>query len=194
MTASTSPLAAFHPGNAMTFASLLAGVGAMALALDGSAAGAGALIATAVIFDTFDGRFARLFVRTASQRDVGVQLDSLSDAVAFGVAPVACLGFLSQLWWPAGFTYTACAIARLAFYNATHGDRTGFVGLPVPVAALIWSTALLAQPVAAATTALMFVSAAAMVLPLPIPRPRGLALALFTCWPLTLVLAHLWLR
>src|SRR5688572_29648213 len=92
-----SPLAAIHPSNALTYASLLAGTGAIASALNGNAGAAGALIALSVIFDTFDGTFARLFARTPLQRDLGAQLDSLSDAIAFGIAPVICVGMLSPI-------------------------------------------------------------------------------------------------
>lgn len=200
----TSPLQAFHPSNALTYASLLAGVGAIASALTGSAAGAGVFIAIAVILDTFDGRFARRFRRSAAQRAIGVQVDSLSDAIAFGCAPVACLGILwgpavtasaaggatGPLWWAAAFVYAACAITRLAFFNITHETQDGFVGLPVPVAALIAATALLFHPGIAASTTLLGATAIAMVAPLPIPRPKGAGLAAFVAWPVLVIVAH----
>ena len=83
----TSPLGAFHRANALTYVSLMTSIGAIAEAFHGSASAAGALIAAAVIADTFDGRFARLFQRSNGERALGVQLDSLSDAIAFGIAP-----------------------------------------------------------------------------------------------------------
>ena len=186
-----SPLAALHPSNTLTYASLLAGMGAIAAALSGNAGAAGALIALSVIFDTFDGTFARRFVRTPQQRDLGVQLDSLSDAIAFGLAPVICAGMLSPSTVLAAFAYAACAITRLAFYNVTHEHIDGFIGLPVPVAALICSTALLANPSGTTITILIVAAAAAMVLPLPIPRPRGPGLAAFVAWPVIVSVAHL---
>ncbi len=185
-----SPLAALHPSNTLTYASLLAGMGAIAAALSGNAGAAGALIALSVIFDTFDGTFARLFARTPLQRDLGAQLDSLSDAIAFGIAPVICVGMLSPSAMLAAFAYAACAITRLAFYNVTHEHIDGFIGLPVPVAALICSTALLFSPRGDTATALFVISAAAMVLPLHIPRPRGAGLAAFVCWPLVVLAGH----
>ena len=60
-----SPLAAFHRANALTYVSLLASIAAIAAAFRGGASHAGALIAVAVIADTFDGRFARMFARSA---------------------------------------------------------------------------------------------------------------------------------
>jgi CDP-diacylglycerol--serine O-phosphatidyltransferase len=200
MTAPASPLHAFHASNLLTYASLVTGVGAIAVAARGNRSAAGALIAMSVVADTFDGRFAGFFRRTAMQREVGVQLDSLSDAIAFGIAPAVCIAALRVDWWrPAAagifwfsaFAYAACAITRLAFYNVTHEQTEGFIGLPVPVAALILATALVFDAGIATSVALFITTAAAMVLPLPIPRPRGIGLAAFTCWPLVLIAGHI---
>jgi CDP-diacylglycerol--serine O-phosphatidyltransferase len=171
----------------------------MAFGAGGNRSAAGALIAMSVVADTFDGRFAGLFRRTAMQRLVGVQLDSLSDAIAFGIAPAVCMAAFRVDWrgpapggvfWLAVFVYAACAITRLAFYNVAHEQTEGFVGLPVPVAALILATALAFAPGIATSVALFIATAAFMVLPLPIPRPRGIGLAAFTCWPLLLIAWH----
>ena len=197
MKAPASPLRAFHASNALTYVSLAAGIGAIAVAALGNRSAAGALIAMSVMADTFDGRFAGLFRRTAVQREVGVQLDSLSDAIAFGIAPAVCMGALRIDWrspdifWLSAFAYAACAITRLAFYNVTHEQTEGFIGLPAPVAALVLATALVFDPGLATSVALFTTTAAAMVLPLPIPRPRGIGIAAFTCWPLVLIAGHI---
>lgn len=199
MTARSSPLRAFHASNLITYVSLVSGVGAMAFGAGGNRSAAGALIAMSVVADTFDGRFAGLFRRTARQRMVGVQLDSLSDAIAFGIAPAVCIAALrvdswppasGGIFWLAVFVYAACATTRLAFYNVAHEETEGFIGLPVPVAALILATALAFAPGLATSAVLFITTAAFMVLPLPIPRPRGLGLAAFTCWPLVLIVWH----
>ena len=199
MTPPASPLRAFHASNLLTYASLVAGVLAIAVGAGGNRSAAGALIAISVVADTFDGRFAGLFRRTAMQRLVGVQLDSLSDAIAFGIAPAVCMAALRGDWrqpapdgifWFSVFVYAGCAITRLAFYNVAHEETEGFIGLPVPVAALILATALTFAPGIATSVALFITTAAFMVLPLPIPRPRGLGLAAFTCWPLVLIAWH----
>ena len=183
-----SPLRCFHPSNALTYASLVASLSAIAFAARGLIGAAGALIAAAVILDTFDGRFARRFERSPTERDLGVQLDSLVDVVAFGVAPVICLG--PQAFWPAAVFFVAAAVSRLAFYNVTHDEANGFVGLPVPVAALIWSTLLLIRPERSTVSAVLFVLGILMVLPIPIARPRGIAMAAFVCWPIAVIAAH----
>lgn len=190
MNALASPLDALHPSNLLTYASLAAGLAAVGAALDGTAAGAGALIAVAVLLDTFDGRFARRFTRSRLQHQVGVQLDSLADAIAFGAAPVICTWLTSGPAFATSVLYAACAITRLAFYNVTEDTRDGFVGLPVPVAALLWATGLLWRPGAGLATTLAAATAIMMVLPIPIPRPRGAALALFACWPIAVCAAH----
>jgi len=96
-------------------------------------------IAIAFLFDGVDGKVARL-TKTTSR--FGVEYDSLSDLVAFGVAP-AILVFSWALrpygrWgWLAAFLYVACGALRLARFNV-QVDTTEprhFRGLPIPGAA-----------------------------------------------------------
>jgi CDP-diacylglycerol--serine O-phosphatidyltransferase len=193
----------FHPSNLLTYGSLLSSVAAIAFAAQGRAGLAGALIALAVILDSFDGRYARTFARSENQRAIGEQLDSLSDAIAFGAAPAMCVvalrltdvdraaPFMDVAWWMSVCAFVACAITRLAFFNVTHAHTTGFIGLPAPVAALLWSTVLLVNPGIAASALVFAVAAAAMVMPFRIPRPTGLAFAAFLAWPLLVIAAHL---
>ena len=196
-----SPSSTVHISNALTYVSLAAGLLAVAAAMQGSMAGAGALLAIAALADTFDGRFARLFDRDAEREAIGVQLDSLSDAVAFGVAPIAAVSVLlgagtggaGIAWWIAGIVYAGCALTRLAFYNVSHApnDTTGFVGLPTPVAALIWSSLLAFGTSAATAATFAILLGAAMIAPLPIRRPAGGGLTIFAMWPIALVTIHL---
>jgi CDP-diacylglycerol--serine O-phosphatidyltransferase len=180
--------------NLATYLSLLASIAAAAAALHGSAPAASALMAVAVVADTFDGRFARLFERDESRQAFGAHLDSLSDVAAFGVAPPLCLaaiaaptGGMEVTWWLAACVYALCAITRLGFYNLTATASADFIGLPVPVAALICSTALAFSPPPAVGIGLLLASAGAMIAPIPIRRPRGTGLALFVLWPVALI-------
>jgi CDP-diacylglycerol--serine O-phosphatidyltransferase len=196
-----SPADAFDRRNLLTYASLLCGVVAIAGANDGKVSLAGFFMAAAVIADTFDGRFARRFGNEPRRRALGIELDSLADAIAFGIAPPLCAALLlhedmdlrGAALWGAAFVHAACAITRLASFNvdAAESPQGGFVGIPVPLAALIWATVLLVQPTAAATIGLILVTAAAMVLPVRVPRPTGAGLGLFTCWPVAVALGHL---
>jgi CDP-diacylglycerol--serine O-phosphatidyltransferase len=123
----------------ITSLGLLSGFYSVVSALEGHFELAAVLIAVALICDGLDGRVARAS-RTSSQ--FGIEYDSLSDVVAFGVAP-AILTF-SWALRPigtigvavAGF-YVVCAALRLARFNVQTGsiDKRRFVGLPVPGAA-----------------------------------------------------------
>jgi phosphatidylserine synthase len=190
-----SPAAAFHPSNLLTCVSLIAGLGSIAAALHGNPAAAGALLASAALCDTFDGWFARRFVRSRDLQALGAQLDSLVDAVAFGAAPVIVTGILigrnaSIAWGIAAVSYTACALARLAFYNVS-GGKGGFVGVPTPAAALAWSTALVFNPGVGSATILASALGLAMIAPLTIPRPGRAGLSAFAAWPVALLVVHL---
>jgi len=192
-----SPLSCLHPANLLTYGSLLAGLGALAMAIQGRAGGAGGLVAISALADTFDGRFARRFRRNEAERAFGVQLDSLSDSAALGIAPPVCCALLlpaasaTWLWWIAGFVYSACAITRLGFYNLSHDEVAGFIGLPVPVAALLLSTSLLLGPPGAVSLIAILAAGPLMIAPLRLPRPTGAGLALFALWPLALIVGHL---
>jgi CDP-diacylglycerol---serine O-phosphatidyltransferase len=196
-----APVRSFHPANLLTYVSLAAGICSVAAALEHSAAGAGACLALAALADTFDGRFARLFTRSGELAALGVQLDSLSDAVAFGAAPVAAVGILlsaradgpwTMVWWLAAIGYAGCALTRLACYNVSHGDDArAFVGLPTPVAALVWSSVLLVGTGIAGATIVAVVLGLGMVAPLRIARPGAAGLSLFAAWPIALLLAHM---
>jgi len=196
-----APISSIHPANLLTYASLGAGICSVAAALQQNAAGAGAFLALAALADTFDGRFARLFSRNRELEALGVQLDSLSDAVAFGAAPVTAVGILlladgggpwAPVWWLAAIAYAGCALTRLACYNVSHETNgRAFVGLPTPVAALVWSSVLLASPGIAGASLIAVMLGVGMVAPIRISRPGGAGLTLFALWPLVLLVAHM---
>ena len=109
---------------------------------------AAAMILIAFVCDGLDGRVARLS-RTSSQ--FGVEYDSLSDVVAFGVAPagiVYCWSLRMLGAWGvviAGI-FVICAALRLARFNVQTGsiDKRRFAGLPVPGAAAMIAGCVLA--------------------------------------------------
>ena len=130
--------------NIITTGALFSAFYAIIASMDGRFVGAAVAIFVAAVLDTLDGRVARW---TKSDSSFGAQYDSLSDMVAFGVAPALVvfewgLSGLGQFGWVAAFIYMACAALRLARYN-TSGDNRSFTGLPSPSAAgvlasLIW--------------------------------------------------------
>lgn len=91
------------------------------------------------IFDNLDGRIARM---TGGDSKFGVQYDSLSDLVAFGLAPAVLiyswsLASFPRLGWVVCFLYLACGCLRLARYNVQVNtvERNYFQGIPIPMAA-----------------------------------------------------------
>ncbi len=105
-------------------------------------------IIIALLLDFLDGAVARIAKATS---DFGVELDSLSDLVSFGVAPgmlayVFAMRPLGRIGWLAAFLFAACGALRLARFNVQTKkfDKRYFVGLPIPAAAgLVASCVLL---------------------------------------------------
>jgi len=108
----------------------------------------------AAILDGLDGRVARL---TNTQSEFGVQYDSLSDLISFGMAPSLLMyhwalfsmkldgSTLGRIGWLAAFLYAACAALRLARFNTQVGvvDKRWFIGLNSPssaglMASFVW--------------------------------------------------------
>ena len=133
--------------NLFTTSALFAGFYAIVAAMNGRFEAAAIAIFFAMIMDGLDGRIARL---TNTQTDFGVQYDSLSDMVSFGLAPALViyqwsLVSLGKVGWLCAFLYAAATALRLARFNtqATSQDKRFFQGLPSPAAAallagLIW--------------------------------------------------------
>jgi len=127
--------------NLFTTAALFSGFYAVLAAMNGKFEQAAVAIFLAMILDGLDGRVARL---TNTQTAFGAEYDSLSDMVAFGLAPslvmyVWSLGGLGKIGWLAAFIYTAGAALRLARFNTQVGtaDKRFFQGLPSPAAAAV---------------------------------------------------------
>lgn len=122
-------------------------------------------IGWAILFDTLDGRIARL---TKTTTEIGIQFDSIADVLTFGIAPAVLVyswgygatfsergygaafsegGQLYKLGWFLSFMFLICGALRLARFNvqATRPrtlaegtakvDKKNFVGLPIPAAA-----------------------------------------------------------
>jgi CDP-diacylglycerol--serine O-phosphatidyltransferase len=124
--------------NLITTGALFAGFYAIVAGMNGHFIAAGLAIYVAMALDTLDGRVAR-WTRTESR--FGAEYDSLSDMVAFGVAPALVafswgLDTLGKLGWFFTFVYMACAALRLARFN-TQSDLSSFTGLASPSAAAI---------------------------------------------------------
>ena len=143
----TPPRGIYLLPNLFTTAGLFAGFFAIVAAMNGQFEAAAKAVFIAMIADTLDGRVARL---TNTQSAFGMEYDSLSDVVSFGIAPALVvyswsLIILGKIGWLVAFLYTATTALRLARFNtqAASTDKSYFQGLPCPAAAgviasLVW--------------------------------------------------------
>jgi len=134
--------------NLLTTGAMFAGFYAVIAGMDGDFRNACIAIIVAMVLDGLDGRVARM---TNTQSAFGAQYDSLSDLIAFGVAPALicfswALSSLGKAGWTICFIYVACAALRLARFNVQLGtsDKRFFVGLASPAAAglvvfMVWA-------------------------------------------------------
>ncbi len=135
----------------VTLLALGCGLSAARYAIDGKALLALALVGAAALLDGMDGRIARML---DAQSRMGAELDSLCDAIGFGVTPALITYYtivapvtdlrIADLGWMAAIIYGACIVLRLARFNTLLTDETQppflkefFIGVPAPVAALL---------------------------------------------------------
>ncbi|KUH98145.1 CDP-diacylglycerol--serine O-phosphatidyltransferase [Mycobacterium sp. IS-3022] len=129
--------------SAMTVAAICLGLSAVKMALDDRPTEAMAFLAVAAILDALDGRIARALGATSR---MGEEIDSLADAVNFGVAPAFIVyGTLlsqSRIGWIVVLVYAVCIVLRLARFNAMLEvdkpayEKKYFVGMPAPAGAI----------------------------------------------------------
>ncbi len=132
--------------NLFTTGGLFSGFFAIIAASQGRFEAACVAIFIAAILDGIDGRVARL---TNTQSEFGMQYDSLSDLVSFGMAPALVMYYWAlsalkldgltagKIGWLTAFLYAACAALRLARFNSqvAQVDKRWFIGLASPAAA-----------------------------------------------------------
>lgn len=134
--------------NLLTTMNMFFGFVAIVMSIEGNFMYAAYAVVAAAVFDLLDGRVARI---THSTSEFGAQYDSLCDLISFGLAP----GLMLFLWalepfgrigWLASFFYVACGALRLARFNVqkTVSDPAFFQGLPIPMAAGIVASSVLA--------------------------------------------------
>lgn len=133
----------------LTYLSLISAVVGIVTASRGRFTAAVLCLVLSGICDAFDGMVARSKKnRTEDEKAFGIQIDSLCDAVAFGVAP-ALLCYHMGMNGPLGIAilcaYSLCAVIRLAFFNVLEGKRQQteggcnktYRGLPVTTSSMI---------------------------------------------------------
>ena len=137
------PLRAVAP-NAVTALALCSGLSGVRFAIAGRWQLAAATVVVAAVLDGLDGRIARLL---HGESRFGAELDSLSDAISFGVAPALILYLWSlvdvpRLGWPCSLMLAVFCALRLARFNAAidvkdqpHKSAGFLTGVPAPAAA-----------------------------------------------------------
>ena len=142
------------------------------------------------ICDLFDGRVARMFPRTETEKRFGIQLDSFADTVSFVIFPAV---FLLRQWrtvWMAltAIVYVFAGVTRLCWFDiTTDGATKYFQGMPVTCAAmwlpLLYCIALLAGfDATIAAAILVFVMGVLFIANIPVKKPgRKGAVVLVVC-------------
>jgi CDP-diacylglycerol--serine O-phosphatidyltransferase len=131
--------------NILTLGGVCLGISSIKFSIDGNYNLAVTLILFAAILDALDGRIARLIKGTS---EFGKELDSLTDFVSFGIAPVFVLYFwelsnYGKLGWAITLVYSVCCVLRLARFNLTKVDenqewkKNFFEGIPSPAGGLL---------------------------------------------------------
>ena len=128
--------------NMLTFINLSLGIVALLLAFQGEPIQASLLVMVAALTDRFDGKVARMLDCTS---ELGKELDSLSDLVSFGVAPIViCWNISFMSIGPLGFLlaviFPIAGAFRLARYNVTSFNNV-FSGVPITIAGAFLSIA-----------------------------------------------------
>lgn len=132
--------------NIITVLAICAGLSAVRMAFEERFDAAIGLVLLAAVLDGLDGRMARLVKGTSR---FGAEMDSLADAINFGVVPALVLYIFvldeaAQLGWIAALLYVIACTLRLARFNIMSGDtnrprwqKAYFVGIPAPGGALV---------------------------------------------------------
>ena len=137
--------------NILTLAGVCLGISSIKFAIDENYSLAVILIMFAAILDALDGRVARLIKGTS---EFGKELDSLTDFVSFGIAPVLILYFwelnnYGKLGWAIALIFSVCCVLRLARFNLTKNENENkwknnfFEGVPSPAGGLLILTPLI---------------------------------------------------
>ena len=131
--------------NILTLAGVCLGISSIKFSIDGNFSLSVILILLAAILDALDGRIARMIKGTS---EFGKELDSLTDFVSFGIAPVFILYFWNlnsygKLGWAITLIYSVCCVLRLARFNLTkiydnqEWKSNFFEGIPSPAGGLL---------------------------------------------------------
>ncbi len=167
----------YNPANGVTYLGIMAAV--IGIAYSDKPKIAMLMLLVSGICDLFDGRVARMFPRTETEKRFGIQLDSFADTVSFVIFPAV---FLLRQWrtvWMAltAIVYVFAGVTRLCWFDiTTDGHTKYFQGMPVTCAAmwlpLLYCIAALAGFSATVAAAiLIFVMGVLFIANIPVKKP-----------------------
>ena len=155
--------------------------------------------------DMFDGKIASTRVRTDQEKRFGIQIDSLSDLVSFGVLPALVIyqvSSRSDFGFFAGAVYLLCALIRLSYFNVeeetrqeqTERAREAYLGLPVTSAALIVPAQIglrqhISWPIGRVGPGILLLMAVGFITPFHLKKPAAVGkIVMIFCGVLELLL------
>lgn len=174
----------------LTYIGMLMGFTGISFAMSGSLTIALFCLMVAGFCDMFDGKIASTMERTVQEKRFGIQIDSLSDLICFGVLPavtVCSTAPANALVFLAAGMYVLAALIRLAWFNVDEEERQNesnapreyYLGLPVTSAALLFPLLLgLGQiwnwPLTVLGTVLLICVGIAFLTPFRLKKPQAL--------------------
>ena len=188
MNSRIKPLGYYNYTVILTYVGMLIGFIGIAYAFEQNTCAAVVCLMAAGFCDMFDGAIASTRVRTEQEKNFGIQIDSLSDLICFGVLPavtVYSMNIHNNLVLAVCALYVLCALIRLAYFNVDEQERQKtsnacrslYYGLPVTLSALFfpivnaasrifsWKNSV-AQPVT------LFIMAVLFLTPIPLKKPK----------------------
>lgn len=173
----------------LTYIGMLTGFIGIVYAFEGNSFQAVICLMIAGFCDMFDGAIASTNKkRTEQEKCFGIQIDSLSDLICFGVLPASIVYSMSShnyIVLAISAMYVLCALIRLAYFNVDEqerqkkcaGSRELYYGLPVTLSALILPTiygisSLSSRKMYVSLTISLLVTSVLFLLPFPLKKPR----------------------
>ena len=174
----------------LTYFGMLVSFTGIAFAIQGDFKRALFCLMISGVCDMFDGKIASTMERTSQEKRFGIQIDSLSDLICFGVLPAIIVTLMaSENPWSLAISqiYLLCALIRLAWFNVDEEERQAhtqlprsvYFGLPVTTVALLLPLlagvcGMTGCPLRWAGPVLLLVMAFAFLVPFPLKKPAML--------------------
>lgn len=172
----------------LTYIGTLIGFFGITFALQGKIHSALICLLISGFCDMFDGKIASTKKRTDKEKRLGIQIDSLSDLICFGILPALIIYRISKFGTANALIsalYVLCALIRLAWFNVDEEsrqeqetkEREVYYGLPVTISALIFPILLgLCQryhwPDDILGSIIMLSASIAFLTPFPLKKPK----------------------